>query len=155
MTGSGEKGAVRLHSARVGGQLDLRNAEVTNNTGPALFADGLQADSDLRIDVCVTGSGEEGAVRLLGARVGGQLGLRGASPMRDGPALFADGLQADSDLRIDGARVTGSGEEGAVRLLSARVGGQLDLDDAEVTNNTGPALFADGLRADSEDAFSG
>ena len=65
-------------------------------------------------------------------------------------ALFADGVEIDGDLALDGVRITCSHEAGAICLHSARVGGQLDLDDAEVTNNTGPALFADGLRADSK-----
>jgi hypothetical protein len=72
---------------------------------------------------------------LLGARVTGQLDLAETVITNDsGPALQADGLQVDSSMHLERANVTGSGELGALRLLGARVTGQLDLADAVFTN---------------------
>ena len=50
-----------------------------NDSGPALSADGLQVGQDmfLRGGFTATGSGEDGAVRLNGAHIGGQLDCTG------------------------------------------------------------------------------
>ncbi|WP_410575240.1 hypothetical protein [Amycolatopsis sp. cmx-4-61] len=56
--------------------------------------------------------------------------------------LLADGLQVDGDLKLQGTRISGVGEAGAVRLRGARVGGYVDLDRAEVVNDSGPAVEA-------------
>ncbi|MEU5694348.1 hypothetical protein [Actinosynnema sp. NPDC020468] len=150
LTGSGELGALRLLGAHIGGQLDLDRTAVTNTTGPALHADRVRTDSDLFLDGAhLTGSGEDGALRLLGAHIGGQLVLdRTTVTNTTGPALHADGVRTDGILSLDGAHLTGSGELGALRLLGAHIGGQLDLDRTAVTNTTGPALGADGVRTD-------
>ena len=151
-TGSGERGAVHLLGAHIGGQLDCSNAKLRNDSGPALAADGLRADEDLylRGGFAAIGSGELGAVRLLGARIGGQLDCSDAELRNDsGPALTADGLRVDQDMFLTGGfTATGSGERGAVRLLGAHIGGQLDCSDAKLRNDSGPALTANGLRVD-------
>jgi hypothetical protein len=79
-TGHGEYGAVRLPGARIGGQLVLSSAQLTNQAGPALEGDELQVGSDMFLDeqFTATGHSEEGAVRLLGAHIGGQLDLSSA-----------------------------------------------------------------------------
>ncbi len=148
-TGSGEYGAVFLRGARIGGVLDCSGAELRNDSGPALVADGLQVDQTLSL-IGFTGSGERGAVRLRGARIGGQLDCSGAELRNDsGPALDADGLQVDQALFLRGGfTATGSGELGAVRLRGARIGGQLDCSGAQLRNDSGPALAADGLQVD-------
>jgi hypothetical protein len=81
------QGAVRLLSARIGGELLLSGATLRNVTGPALAADGLQTDSVVFLDEGFTaeGAGARGAVRLLGARIGGQR-RHPAQPHRPGPA---------------------------------------------------------------------
>ena len=93
---------------------------------------------------------ERGAVRLIGAHIGGQLACAGAELRNDsGPALAADGLQVGQDMYLSGGfTATGSGGDGAVRLLGAHIGGQLDCDGAELRNDSGPALAADGLQVD-------
>ena len=102
----------------------------------------------LRGGFTATGSGEDGAVRLLGAHIGGQLDCTGATLRNDsGPALAADSLQVDQGMFLRGGfTATGSGEDGAVRLLGAHIGGQLDCTGASLGNDSGPALFADGLQ---------
>ena len=102
----------------------------------------------LRGGFTATGSGDDGAVRLLGAHIGGSLDCAGAKLRNDsGPALVADGLQVDQSMFLRGGfTATGSGGDGAVRLVGAHIGGQLDCTGAELRNDSGPALVADGLQ---------
>jgi hypothetical protein len=150
-TGGGSLGAVRLLAARVGG-LDRTGATLTNTTGPALAADGLQVHQDLllRGKFTASGAGDLGTVRLLGAQVGGQLDCSGATMgNKTGPALNADSLRVDQNMFLrDEFCATGAGDLGAVRLFAAHIGGDLESDWATLANDSGPALNANGLRVD-------
>ncbi|WP_245589579.1 hypothetical protein [Amycolatopsis balhimycina] len=142
ITGTGELGAVRLSDAHIGAELGLSRATITNTTGPALHADGLRTDSSVHMrDATVTGTGELGAIRLLGAHIGGPLVLdRAAITNTTGPALHADRLRTDSSLHMRDATVTGTGEHGAIRLLGAHIGGQAVLLVSGLDNSSGPLL---------------
>jgi hypothetical protein len=74
-TGDGKSGTVRLPGAHIGGGLDFAGAILTNPDGPALFADGITVDSGANLNggFSATSHGELGAVRLLGAHIGGGL----------------------------------------------------------------------------------
>ena len=147
-TGAREYGAVNLRGARIGGQIVCDGARLRNDSGPALSAEGLQVDQDmyLRGGFTATGVGDDGAVRLRGARIGGQLNGDGARLRNDsGPALSAEGLQVDQDMYLRG-EFTGAGEYGAVRLRRAHIGGNLDYDGAKLRNDSGRALAAEGLQ---------
>ncbi|GAA3068666.1 hypothetical protein GCM10010464_36080 [Pseudonocardia yunnanensis] len=155
--GSGGDGAIRLHGARIGGQLNFASGTVRNSTGPALYADRLQTDGDVYFFEGFTaeGSGEDGAIRLPGARIGGELTLQGATVRNStGPALYADGLQTGSDVYFfEGFTAEASGGDGAIRLPGARIGGQLNFVSGTVRNSTGPALYADRLQTDGDVHF--
>ncbi|MEO6086627.1 MAG: hypothetical protein ABIQ18_26290 [Umezawaea sp.] len=140
--GSGEAGAVRLLDAHVSGRADLSKAEVVNDSGPGLGADNLHVDNDLFLrGATVRGSGEYGAVRLLGAHVGGSADSDKAEIVNDsGPGLHADRLRVDGGLFLHGATVRGSGDDGAVSLHGAHIGGQISVKDAQVVNTSGPLL---------------
>jgi hypothetical protein len=157
-SGSGENGTIRLLRASIGGQLDCSGAQLTNPTGPALHGDGLTVDGDLvlRDNLTATGSSEDGTIRLLGAHIGGQLDCSGAQLTNsDGPALHGDELIVDGGLFLAGQFIaTGSGEDGAIRLLGARIRGQLTCSGAQLTNPTGPALNGDGLTVDGDIYFT-
>ena len=148
-----EYGAVRLVGARIGGNLDCDGAVLTNTSGPALDAEGLQVDRSvyLRNSFRAEADSEYGAVRLVGARIGGNLECDGAVLTNtSGPALAADGLQVDSSVYLRNSfRAEADSEYGAVRLLGARIGGNLECDAAVLTNMSGPALVAEGLQVDS------
>jgi hypothetical protein len=124
-TGSGVGGAVRLLSAHVG-QLVCTGAQLRNDSGPAVFADGLQVDQITSLSGEFTGSGEDGAVRLSGAHIGRELDCTGAQLRNDaGPALNARGLQVGQDVYLsDRFTATGGGEDVAVDLTDAQVGGK-------------------------------
>lgn len=116
--------------AHLGGQLVCGNATLNNPSGPALDADGLETGHDVFLtDVfSATGAGTKGAVRLLGARIGGK--FHGSNTIiinRSGPALGADNLQTGGGFFLaEGFSADGAGPGGAVRLAGARIGAQLD-----------------------------
>lgn len=146
--GRGELGAVRLRLAHITGGLSLSGAVLTNVAGRALQAAWLQVDGGMYLDMHLnerfraTGHGEYGAVQLRGARITGQLSMRGAELSNEaGPALHGNGLQVDGDLVLsEGFRATGSGERGAVRLRGAHITGELSLQGAELSSKTGLVL---------------
>ena len=150
--GHAEAGALNLPGARIGGQLSCNGASLRNDSGPALNADGLQVDQGmfLRGGFTATGIGELGAVRLLGASIGGTLDCTGASLRNDsGPALNADGLRVDQGMFLRGGfTATGAGADGAVTLVGAHIGGQLDCTGASLRNGSGPALNANIVQVD-------
>ncbi len=152
-TGHGELSAVRLPGAHIKGQLNLNRAELANQAGPALIGDGLQVDGGLVLAEGFTATGhcERGAVRLPGAHIGGQLNLDHAQLINNaGPALIGDHIQVNGGVFLDRFTATGHGEDGTVRLPDAHISGQLNLDGAELTNYTGPALIGDHLQVDSD-----
>lgn len=144
-------GAVVLVDAKITGSLDLSGAALTSDASPALYADRLQVDGDLRlIDFEATGSGNGAPVQLIGAHISGALIAQDAVLTNNtGPGLFADRLQVDGSLLLRRFEATGGGSgEAAVRLVAAHIGGQINLSGAILTNNTGPALLADNLQVD-------
>jgi hypothetical protein len=151
-TGYGRNGTVRLPGARIGRQLEVASAQLTNDFGPALIATGVQVGGNVVLSkLRAAGRGEDGAVQLESAHVTGHLDLGEVKlTNRLGPALSADGLQVDQGAYLAHVIATGRGEDGAVRLLGAHIGTQLQLFDAELTNKTGPALIADGLQVGSD-----
>jgi hypothetical protein len=140
-------GAIRLPTAH-GASLDLSDTTIRNFAGPALHADGLHSDDDVSMsDLTAEGVGEAGGIRLIDAQIGGRLNLRGATIRNaNGPALIADRLHTGSDAFLDGNFCAeGAGDLGAVRLLLAEIGGNLNLA-GNISNLTGPALAADSMR---------
>jgi hypothetical protein len=160
--GNGDDGAVRLVGARITGTLTFAGATITNPTGPAMDADQLTVDGgDVVLDVfaCTAGqsvgftahgAGEFGAVRLVGAHITGQLTCCPDTTIRNdsGPALYADGLRTNSAYFGKDFTAIGAGKLGAVRLVGAHITDQLNCPGAVITNKSGPALYADRLRAD-------
>ncbi|OXM71329.1 hypothetical protein CF165_02515, partial [Amycolatopsis vastitatis] len=70
ITGTAKDGAIRLPGAHIGGFLDLDRATITNTAGRALRADGLRIDSSLFMrDTTITGTADDGAIRLPGAHI--------------------------------------------------------------------------------------
>ncbi|HEX3389019.1 MAG TPA: hypothetical protein VHT94_08275 [Streptosporangiaceae bacterium] len=131
--GDGSRGAVCLSNTTVGGRLAMRNAFLSNDTGPALMADYLTVKNDAagceeaRNGLTAIGSGPSGAICLAAATINGQLSLRGSTVANaTGPALVADFAQIDGDVLLDqGFVAVGTGPSGAVRLTEASVGRKL------------------------------
>jgi hypothetical protein len=156
--GHGHGGALSLLGAHIGGYLNCEGASLRNDSGPALKAGGLEVGQDmsLRGGFTATGHGDDGAVYLVGAHIGGQLSCTGASLENvSGPALNADNLQVDRDMFLrDGFTATGAGKDGAVNLRGARIGASLDCDGANLRNDSGPALNASGAEVNQDMSLS-
>jgi hypothetical protein len=143
----GERGAVRLRGTHVGGRLSLEGMTAHNDSGPALFANGVHVDGGIHLrQARMTGRGDAGAVSLHHAHIGTTLNLEGAELRNDdGPALVGYQLAVTGDVSLRDAQLHGAGARGAVRLRSARGGNDFYLVNAKITNDDGPALYLDGL----------
>ncbi|WP_147457338.1 hypothetical protein [Micromonospora sp. CV4] len=154
-TADAAAGTVRLAAARVG-TLDCRGARLDNSSGPALDADGLRADQSVFLNdgFAASSPSARGTVRLLGARIGGQLNCRGARLENTaGPALNADNLRVDQDVLLsNGFTASSASEQGTVRLLGAHIG-SLSAGGARLTNTAGPVFDGDVLTVDRDVAL--
>ncbi|MFF0371090.1 hypothetical protein [Micromonospora sp. NPDC005087] len=121
---------LRLRGARIAGQIDLEN---------------IASELALELRDCLLPSGVNlrnarlAAVALTGCRIEQAPGSADA-------ALDATRCTAWV-LSLDGSTATADAAAGTVRLAGARVG-TLDCRGARLANSSGPALDADGLRAD-------
>ncbi|WP_152030828.1 hypothetical protein [Agromyces aureus] len=136
---------LQLSSCYLPDGLDGRNCVI-----PRLGLDGSVIASS-------SGHGEQGAVRLSGARIAGSLEMRGTTLTNEaGPALVADGLTVEGGAFLDGAfTASGHGELGAVRLVGARIVGQLFMRGATLTNEAGFALGASGVTVGGDGFLDG
>ena len=128
--------------------LDLSGSHLSTSDGPALACENLTVSGPLFLSrgFRAEGTGDLGAVRLSGARVG-FLDLSG-SDIRNtsGPALRASRLRIEGDLyAIGGFKLAGTGDNGAFRFLGGRVDGQLWLVDGFMENPNGPAFNGENL----------
>jgi hypothetical protein len=138
--GFASSGQVSLIGASIRGKLDLAGARIAYGGETALAATGLVVGGSayLNDSLEVAGGGPYGAIRLVGARIGGLLSLRGARLTNpDGPAIVADNVEVADLLTMAGLTAEGAGREGVVRLIAVRVGGALSLGDARITNTDG------------------
>lgn len=145
--GAGERGAVRLFGARIGGQLDFSDAAVSNGSGPAVQGEHLHVEGNVILRGDFTAQAN-GAVWLRWARVGGWLDCCGATIISaSGPAISVAAMQvAGSVLLTAGFKAHGDSERGAVLLTGARIGIQLDCSGATITNSSGPALHGERIQ---------
>ena len=106
-----------------------------------LKADGLTTKGDVNLD---SGFSAEGAVRVPGANIGGDLSCVGGKFNNpDEYALIANGLVTKGSVYLS----EGFFAKSEVRLLNANIGGDLDCTGGEFSNPGGNALFADKLTA--------
>ena len=105
----------------------------------ALSADGLDCKGDVFLR---RGFLAKGAVRLLGARIGGDLScVRGSFENPEKDALSADRLDCKGTVFLSES----FSAKGEVRLLGATIGSNLDCQGGTFENPNGNALSADGL----------
>ncbi|MEO3782873.1 hypothetical protein ABGB12_06080 [Actinocorallia sp. B10E7] len=138
ITGAGQWGALYLDNAHIGGSFTLRSATVANPGGVAIAAGGLRADGALWLNHGFSAVGE---VRFIGATLRAPLTLAGARLQDASLNLEAASL---SGLHARGLVVEG----GQVRLVNARLTGDLELFGARLTATpNSAALAADGMTA--------
>jgi hypothetical protein len=132
------EGEVSLHSAGIGGQLNLRSAHLASGIdGHAMTADGLTVTGN----IFCNGFQADGQIRLVGASIEGELSLNGASlDGMDGPALTADGLTVTGNIFCNGFQA-----DGQISLVGASIEGELSLSGAHLNGKDRSALTADRL----------
>src|SRR6266496_1976190 len=143
-----------LARAEIGGDLACSGAQLgSNRDGTGLLAEGVKIGGQVFLR---EGFATDGAVRLHGADITGDLSFSGAQLTgtdHDGNALVADGMKAHHDVLLD--REPDDGEigqpftaGGAVRLARADITGQLRCSGAQLTgtDRDGNALVADGMK---------
>lgn len=142
-TGAAPAGTVQLTGARIAGRLSGRRLRLTNPAGPGLAAASLHVTDmvDLSRGVEVRGSGPDGAVRLVGARVGSLSLGRARLENPDGWALSAHYLDVGGTLYLDQVTATGG-----IRVSGGRLLGGLSLEGATVDGAGRPALDATRLQ---------
>ena len=158
-----EKG-IRLQGAWITEQLDLNACRVPVNWGVTnshFQMAILMLDAEFCVSMSLTGShilgltadravikggvflrhgfSAQGAIRLLGAQLGGDLDCTGAElEGKEGYALSADGAVIKGSVFLDGFSA-----QGEIRLRGAQIGGQLSCIGAKLEGKEGDALSAD------------
>ena len=152
------RGEIRLNGCRIGRNLDATAASLRNPRGFTLSAAGAEVRGTVYL---CRGRAEkrdflsEGTLRLEGARVRGDLDLRGGrftatafavtgwqragNPAVALHAIAAEGVRVDAALKLRGAVV-----RGVTRLLTARIGGDVDATRATLSFPGEEVLQADG-----------
>ncbi|WP_106397988.1 translocation/assembly module TamB domain-containing protein [Actinocorallia populi] len=135
---TGQWGALTLDNSHIAGSLTLRSASVSNPGGVAIAAGGLRSDGALWLNHGFSAVGE---VRFIGATL-------------HAPLTMSDASLKDASLNLEAASVSSLHapgivvEGGQIRLVNARLTGDLELSGARVTAaQDGIALAADGMTA--------
>jgi hypothetical protein len=144
-----------LHRCTIAGTVSLEHAQLSRLSLQGSRLSELKAESahikgNLNLDgVQALDLSQEFAIWLSGAKVDGDIAMENIEISNTGGvAIVADGLRADFGVNLNGARLVGSSPMGTVRLLGVRINGQLQMQNAIVTNDSGPALSADEIRVD-------
>ena len=131
-------GTIWLMGAHIAGTLDMNGARVVNRTddgnGVVLAADTAEIGGSVLLR---NGFAAEGAISMRGARIGSSLECDGASLVNAtedgaGIALAADHAVIGGAVLLRG----GFAAHGAISLIGAKVGGNLECDGASLTNAT-------------------
>ena len=142
------EGEIRLLGAKIGGVLVMNGAKLRNADGTVLHADRAEIVGDAFLDTADPEAPFEadGEIRLLGAKIGGQLVMTGAKLRNaNGDALSADHAEISGSAILETADAAASFEaDGEIRLLGAKIGGQLAMSGAKLRHLNGYALNADG-----------
>jgi len=143
---------VRLPGAHIGGNLSCRGSRFENANSDGLFCDGIEVGGDVFLSAAADGRRfhATGAVRLLGAQIGGDLTCSGGRfENADGNALIFDRAKIDGGVFL---KSEASGEKfhatGEVRLLGARISGNLECIGGRFENGNGDALSCDRAEID-------
>lgn len=139
------KGEVRLLGARIGGHFALSGAHLENVESDALSMDGASVTGDLYFTVSTEHRFEaKGEIRLPAVKVGGQLSFGGAHLENPtGSALVLDHAEIGGNLILGASENDLFEAKGAVRLLDAKIGGQVACHGAQFDNPGKSALSLD------------
>lgn len=142
-------GVIWLMGARIAGTLDMNAARLVNRSedgsGVVLAADTAEIGGSVLLR---NGFAADGAISLRGARIGSSLECDGATLTN--PTSDGSGVALAADHAVIGGAVllrNGFAAHGAVSLIGAKIGGNLECDGARLSNatqdGTGVALAAE------------
>ncbi|SEF32862.1 hypothetical protein SAMN05421837_106474 [Amycolatopsis pretoriensis] len=124
----------------------LRDLFMVGCVVSSINGDRLRTEGNLKLQ----GISTSGPIRLLNARIGGQLDLDNSLLKNPaGPAVNMDSLLVTASIFMRGVKATGTGESGTIRMRSAQVNGQVEITGSRIENTSGPALSAERLRVDN------
>ena len=138
------QGSLLLSHAEIDRSLVLSGSRILGDAGIAVIADQLRVGGDVRLDEAFHCTG---VVRMLGARIGGNLTCSGG--LFENPedvALAADAAVVGSGVFL-GKVPDGTNRflaAGTVRLVGARIAGQLNCTGGRFFTPGGEALSLDG-----------
>lgn len=149
--GDQQDALISLIGSHIVGDLSLGKVALTNSAGPAIDANRARIGGCVfaRSLVRITGNDRSGAFVLLSAHIAGSLQLDEDVTITNlkGPALDADDIRVQGSVLLTNCfRAIGHGRTGAVSLENANVVLNVTLEDAEITNDTGPCLDATNAR---------
>lgn len=142
-TSKNNMGTVRLPAARLGGQLRLNHAELSNTGGgSALLMDSAQVTTSIMLTgMTATAASTFAAVQIIRTRTDSMLFLDGVTVDNPvGPALDGRAVQVGAELRLGpgftagrgAVLLTGAHVKSALKVESASFAGELDLGEATV-----------------------
>jgi hypothetical protein len=141
-------GEIRLPGAQIKGALDCLGAKLKVTKGNALTADRAEIGGIVYLqqgyDLSGTMQGFEssGTIRLLGAKIMGDLSCSGAKlRVTDGDALYAYSAEIGGNVFLN----NGFESSGTIRLPGAKIKGDLSCSGAKLRVGDGNALHADGV----------
>ena len=152
-------GETRMAGARLLGQFTLASTSLEASQGGALVCDGFEVGEDLFLR---SENGEPfrsvGEIRLLGAKVGGQVSLRGCSleksPSDRRPTLNLDGLTVDQGVFLRPTENIPTSVEGEFRLTRLQAA-YVALERVVLKNADGLAVSGRGLVVEGDFLSSG
>jgi hypothetical protein len=149
LTSAATRGVILAVGAHVGGSIFGLGLIATNTgRGPAIRLASSRVGEDLILNHSNIKAEGGSATDLVGLHVGGDLMLREAIVASVGRcAVEADRVHIGGRLWLEGAKMSGHGRQGAVRIAGADIGDSIRAADARLTNQGGPALYADHARA--------
>ncbi|MEU1243047.1 hypothetical protein ABZ388_22055 [Micromonospora parva] len=138
--GGGALGAVRLNRARIDNAVDFSGARLCNETGPAISADSMVADTlQIRNGFTAESTRASATIRLPNVKVATAEISKAVVKNGAGPAIMADGMVVGGDLLLGrGLEATGSGITQTLSLDGASIGGLLLFEPSQVTNLSAP-----------------
>jgi hypothetical protein len=128
---SADPRGLRVRGVRIRGRLDL---DLVTSPGPLEIHDSF-LDEGLSAD-----QARFPTLELVGCRISNTAEI----------ALDLDRVQVDGSLYLNRSHVTASTHHGGVRMIDARIGGNLFCGGATLLNTDGPAMLAHGLRTERD-----
>ena len=144
---SSQEQAVDLKGLHCEANLDIQRVAIISHLGCGLAMDQAQIGGSLTARrFGISARGNSGALRMVGARITGQLSLTTCRfSNQDGPCVVGDGIEVSDDLAIAArSQFLADYPGGALRLLGAKIGGQFAFTESFLTNPGGPGINCQG-----------